>query len=59
MYAPFNEFQIPTGVTSVIGSGGKTSFLGRAPARGFAEQDRLPRRTASIREAGRTLRYFF
>ena len=33
MYAPFNEFQIPTGVTSVIGSGGKTSFL-----RYFAEK---------------------
>ena len=33
MYIPFSEFQIPAGVTSVIGSGGKTSFL-----RYFAEQ---------------------
>jgi probable selenium-dependent hydroxylase accessory protein YqeC len=27
MYVPFSEFQIPKGVTSVIGSGGKSSFL--------------------------------
>ena len=33
MFVPYSEFQIPAGVTSVIGSGGKTSFL-----RYFAEK---------------------